>query len=136
MAFSDIPSNDLKKFLASDSPDLRVAALRTICRHDLDPYDYLGVELATLPTYVPERIWWTISLENSTAPETNELLMKLLDDPHPLVACKAYNSIGRRKYRAAVPAIIEALETSRHWYVQGYAYNALRTLGWKQTASN
>jgi hypothetical protein len=136
LAFSDIPANDLKKYLASDSPDLRVAALRTIASHDLDPYDYLGGKLATIPAYVPERIWWAISLDNSSAPETDELLMGLLDDPHPLVACKAYNAIGRRKYRAAVPAIIEKLETSRHWYVQGYAYHALRRLGWKQTASN
>jgi HEAT repeat protein len=81
-------------------------------------------------------MWWTIAMGYSSAPGTDELLLELLDDQHPLVVCKAYNALARRKYRAAIPAIIEKLDTSRHWYVQGYAYSALRSLGWKQTASN
>jgi hypothetical protein len=136
MAFSAIPVNELEKALSSDSPDIRVAALRTLAKQNLNPSDYLDSDRIAGRTHVPERIWWAIALVNSTDPNTNDLLLELLNDPHPLVVCKAYRSIGLRKYRAAVPTIIEEISTSRHWYVQGYAYSALRTLGWKQTGSN
>lgn len=136
IAPESIPIQQLKTALESEDPDIRVAALRTISRQELSPSEYIKNTFEDERSSLPERIWWAISLGNSTDPAANEVLLQLLDDPHPLVACKAYNSLAKKRYRPAIPIIIEKLGTSRHWYVQGYAYSALRSLGWKQKKSS
>jgi HEAT repeat protein len=47
----------------------------------------------------------------------------------------AFYALGQRGDRRAVNEIIKRVETSDDWYNQWYAYNALRSLGWKQTRS-
>ena len=59
----------------------------------------------------------------------------MLDDPNPNVACQVYYALGKRKKPAMIPVLLEKMNTSRHWYVQTYAYRALRELGWKQEKS-
>jgi Ca2+/Na+ antiporter len=130
-----LPISHLKTALSSTDIDIRIAALRTIAQEDLDPSDYIPHAFSDTIEHVPERIWWTVSLGNSPKPEANEVLLHLLDDPHPLVASKAYKSLGKKNYRPAIDTIAEKIRTSRHWYVQGTAYIALRTLGWKQQKS-
>ena len=84
---------------------------------------------------VPERYWLAYALARSTRPETGEDLLKLLDDPHPNVVCKAYEALGKRGDRKFIPLIIERIKVSDHWYCQWYAYKALRALGWIQPKS-
>ena len=64
--------------------------------------------------------------------------VSVVTDPsvHHNVVCQALESIGRKRSKPAKTRIMEILKTSDHWYVQGYAYNALRKLGWKQELSN
>ena len=63
------------------------------------------------------------------------MLLALADDPVPIVACQALWALGERKNQAAVPMIINRINTSSHWYIQMYGYRALRTLGWVQPRS-
>ena len=58
--------------------------------------------------------------------------MIMLDDPQINVRCMAFQSLGLRGDPAAVPTIIEGIRSSRDWYVQWYAYRALKHLGWNQ----
>jgi len=131
-----VPIGQLKTTLESGNPGSRVTALRTISEQGLDPTDYMENTFTDNGSSIPERIWWAISLGNTTGKKATGVLLKLLDDPNPLVACKAYSSLAKKNYRPAIPNIIEKLGTSRHWYVQGYAYDALRSLGWKQKTSS
>jgi Ca2+/Na+ antiporter len=126
----------IKEKLESPSSDERTVALKNIVRQGLDPEEYLPMGYSTPPTYVPERIWWVISLSNSENPDSIQRLLLLLDDPNLLVSCKAYAALGRKGYRPAISTILEKIGSSQYWYVQGYAYQSLRSLGWKQNASD
>jgi HEAT repeat protein len=63
------------------------------------------------------------------------MLLDLADDPVPVVACQALWALGQRKDRQTIPEIVERIDASSHWYIQMYAYRALRTLGWVQPQS-
>ncbi len=127
-----VRSSQLKNALQSGDPGLRVAALRTISARELDPRDYVGETYNKHLPYIPERLWWVKSLRNSKHPDVYEALLRFLDDPQPIVSCMAYDALREKGYRKAVLPILKRINTSRHWYVQGYAYQALRSLGWKQ----
>jgi HEAT repeat protein len=85
--------------------------------------------------HIPVRYWLARALAVSRKPETYDDLLSFLDDPHPNVVSMAFYALGKRGDRSAIGLILHRIETSRHWYVQWYAYKALRRLGWKQTAS-
>jgi HEAT repeat protein len=51
------------------------------------------------------------------------------------VVSMAFSALGQRGSSKAIPEILTRLESSDNWYNQGYAYKALRALGWKQTKS-
>ncbi|MBF0120575.1 MAG: hypothetical protein HQK79_17235 [Desulfobacterales bacterium] len=58
-----------------------------------------------------------------------------LNSIHPNTICMALSNLGKIGDKKAIPIILDKINNSDHWYVQLYAYNALRTLGWKQTKS-
>lgn len=130
-----VTNQTIASALSSPRWEQRVAALKFI--HDEK------MEIGRFPAYrpilksssVPERYWLAYALAVSTRPETVEDLLMLLDDPHPNVVCKAYESLGRRGTKETVPLIIERIQASDHWYCQWYAYKALRALGWIQPKS-
>jgi len=136
VAPTSLPVSHVKAALSSVDVNTRIAALRTMAREGLNPSEHMTHAFSNTIDHIPERIWWAICLGNSPEPIANEVLIHLLDDPYPLVACKAYKSLGQKKYRPAIDAITEKIQTSRHWYVQGTAYIALRSLGWTQQKSN
>ena len=72
----------------------------------------------------------------SRSPRTYAPLLSLLEDDSFTVVYQTYWGLGRRGRRDAIPRIKAGIAESDHWYVQTYAYNALRRLGWKQTASD
>lgn len=131
-----IPPEEMGKALASDNWTRRVAALRQIEEH--------AMEITRFPQYknllqsppVVERYWLARALACSRSPETYQDLLKLMNDDHPNVVCQAYFALGRRGDRAAVEPIKNKMAQLDHWYAQWYGYNAIRKLGWHQTASN
>ena len=104
---------------------------------------FVKIEIANFPGYgemlsshhIPERYWLARALGVSRRPETYGYLLQLLDDSQPTVVCKAFEALGRRSDRKAIPEILQRFKRSDHWYKQLYAYRALRTLGWKQERS-
>jgi hypothetical protein len=121
--------------VAASSPFTRIAALRQACNKHLD----IAIEarrqgLAASPQ-VAVRYWLARSLAYAKASPTQAMLQALAGDPVPIVACQALWAMGARGDRAVVPKIIAHINTSPYWYVQMYAYRALRTLGWIQPRS-
>lgn len=100
----------------------------------------LGMEIGNSPAYrkiltsshIPERYWLARALGSSRLPRTYRDLLTLLDDPQANVVCMAFYGLGKRGDSRAVNAIIKKIEVSDHWYVQWYAYSALKSLGWRQ----
>lgn len=122
--------------LKSDSRKQRIQALKLIDDKDISISDYEPalIRLAESPA-VAERYWAVKALDNSDSKETYQILLKRLHDPHPNVVCMALYSLGQRNAERAISEIKHVLRKSEHWYVQWYAYNALKELGWVQPES-
>ncbi|GAB6097930.1 hypothetical protein JCM14469_41840 [Desulfatiferula olefinivorans] len=127
--------DDIPEALASGSSVRRTAALRALCDQDAAASAHPQGGAFALSDSVPERYWYARSLAYSRAPGRYERLIALLDDPHPNVRCQAFFALGMSGLRRAVPVIIRRIEASDHWYVQWYAYRALKRLGWTQKRS-
>jgi hypothetical protein len=122
--------------LASGHWRQRVAALRTIEQHELEIADVNGHRHLRNAAQVAVRYWYVRALSVSRRPETAGDLLQFLDDPQPIVVCQALYALGKRRHRSATGAVVNTLKRSSSWYVQHYAYRALRSLGWKQPVSN
>jgi hypothetical protein len=127
--------SDPEVALAAASANNRIAALKQACREKRDATPgAMRARLAASP-HVGERYWLARSLAFAKDPAARNLLLKLADDPAPIVACQALWAMGRRNSREMIPEIIQRISTSSHWYIQMYGYRALRTLGWVQPRS-
>lgn len=138
-SFSRSSTNDKNKLagmLNSDSWQERVAALRFIEAQGLEIGNYSGHLKSLSSPKVPERYWLAKAMSQSKISGTHDALILLLDDPHVNVESMAFLALARRGDRRALPKIRIALKNSDKWYSQIYAYNALRTLGWKQKQSH
>ena len=121
--------------LVSDSRVERLAGLRKVVEQKL--------EIAEFPVYrkiltgpdAAERYYLAQALRLSRGPETYRDIEFLLEDPQVNVVCMALWALGRRGDRAAVVKVLNKIKTSRRWYVQWYAYRALKDLGWTQNGS-
>ena len=121
--------------LASPAYASRIAALRRVCRNKQDiSAEAVSHALATSP-FIAERYWLARSLANAKRPEATAMLQHLASDPVPIVACQALLAMGKRKDQRMIPQIINCINTTPAWYIQMYAYRALRTLGWVQPQS-
>lgn len=113
----------------------RVAALRQLEGADLavDAIEgYCG--LLDSPRVV-ERYWLARVLGQSRSAATHRALIGMLRDDNPIVVCMAARSLGQRGNAAAIADLEGLFEASPHWYVQGYVYRAMRSLGWNPAAS-
>ncbi|MFO7599024.1 MAG: HEAT repeat domain-containing protein [Candidatus Desulfacyla sp.] len=131
----NIEKDDLPQLLESGHWKERVAALKFVRQNWLDVAGLPSYRRILSSPHIPERYWLAKALSVSRSPETYEDLLRLLDDPSPSVACMAFQSLGRRGDRDAAAEILKRIQTSDHWYVQWYAYRALKELGWKQADS-
>jgi hypothetical protein len=131
----NIDKSRLNRLLTSSRWQERVAALKFVRKNWLDVSGLPSYQRILSSPHIPERYWLAKSLSVPRTRETYEDLLRLLDDPSPLVACMAFQSLGLRGDRQAVSEILKRIETSDHWYAQWYAYRALKELGWKQTVS-
>jgi hypothetical protein len=132
---ASVPSADPAGALSAPSVFMRIAALRQACDNHRD----LATEahrqgLADSP-HIAVRYWLARSLAYAKTPPARAMLQTLADDPVPIVACQALWAMGERGDPAAVPQIIARIDASPHWYIQMYAYRALRMLGWIQPRS-
>ncbi len=64
--------------------------------------------------------------------QSREGVERLLKDLNPNVRCMALQSLGRMGDPDDIQLILKTIRESDHWYVQYYAYKALRRLGWLQ----
>ena len=130
---SAIEKNKLADHLNANSWQERVAALRFIEAQKLpiERYKRYTEDLSSLS--VPERYWLVKAMARSNTASTHEILVLLLNDTHVNVESVAYWALARRGDSQAIPKILRAMKVSNRWYSQLYAYNALRTLGWKQS---
>jgi hypothetical protein len=111
----------------------RVAALKIIERKGLEISSFAAYDRLLSSPHISERYWLVRTLGVSHQTRTYQNLLGFLDDPHLNVVCMAYYALGRRGDRQAVPEILKRITTSQHWYIQWYAYQALKTLGWTQS---
>lgn len=118
--------------LRSSDWRLRVAALRAL--HDAGG----KARAVPLPETLPdsprtaERYWLAQVLRWRRDARSLAWLKRLAADSHPNVVCSAVGALGRRGQAATIPFVQRILTSSDHWYIQWYAYRALRDLGWHQ----
>ena len=126
----------LPRMLASDNWKDTVRALKHITEKHIDLHQFnLTQNLSRHPS-IPVRYWLARCLGGGRHPDDEACLITLMQDPQPNVACQAFYSIGKRKFRDTTARLLASIKRSDHWYVQLYIYNALRKLGWKQSVSN
>ncbi len=121
--------------LASGDTAARIEALKAVERNRWDITSFPGHRKLLTSGSIVERFRMARVLGLSHDPEAFHELRFLLEDPYFTVVYSALFSLGRRGERRAVPAVLSVLDRSDHWYVQLYAYRALRRLGWTQSAS-
>jgi len=122
---------------ALQSPRLftRLSALRIIQKKRLAWETFEALPTLSDSPHVAERYRLVRLLGSSRKKETYRLTLHFLDDPHPNVRCMAYHALGNMGRREAIGEILKKMKGSDHWYVQMYAYKALRRLGWVQKKS-
>lgn len=128
-------SGDLAGMLVSENGHQRMAALRYITKNNLDISRFSGYSAILNSPSVPDRYWLAKALAHSRSPETYRELMRLLEDSDFNVVYSAMYALGERGDRQAVPELLRQIARSDNWYVQWYAYKALRKLGWTQAKS-
>ncbi len=132
---TQIDPGGLPTALASPSEIIRVAALRLSFAERRDVTDAALKHDLVNSTSVAERYWLARCLAHAASLEAHAMLLTLIDDPTPIVACQALWAVGQGNDPAMIPKLIDRVNTSSHWYVQMYAYRALRRLGWVQPRS-
>ena len=130
-----IDIKDISQALESKNWQTRVAALKTIQQQELEITEYKAYPQLLESRIPQERYWLVKTLAYSSGPDAYEDLLTFLNDKNTNVRCMAFYALGLRKNPSAINPILERIKQSDNWYSQTYAYNALRSLGWKQTKS-
>ena len=112
----------------------RIALLRQLEKQKAEIDDYPGYRTIMAGNSVVERYYLARILAHSKKDRTYNDLLELASDPHINVICQAYYAIGQRGKPPARGFLLSRIQNSPYWYTQYYGYNALRTLGWRQTA--
>jgi len=138
----DITPFGMKRYLDSNRWQDRVSALKYLANEDVSEeiaeniaMDETGnlFRLTTSP-WIAERYWLAKAAGNSPLLTSKHIALRLLEDDQPNVACMALYSLGKQGDTTVIPLIIDHIKESTHWYVQWYAYKAIKRLGWKQPA--
>ncbi len=128
-----IDHENLGETLMSGNRRERLATLKMLREKRLDASSFEAYPRILKSPYIPERYWLAKALGVAQGDETRTDLVRLLDDPSPLVASRAFSALGRRGEQKALAEILKRIKTSEHWYSQWHAYKALKALGWHQT---
>jgi hypothetical protein len=127
---------DLHEALDLQHWQARVHALKIIDEKGLEISQFKSYPALLRSTHIAERYWLVKTLGNSRSQATYNDLLHFLNDPHPNVVTMALYAIGKRGDRDMTDDIMQIITTSDNWYIQWYAYKALRSIGWRQTKSN
>lgn len=127
---------NLAETLNSDRWQTRVAALKIIDEKGLEINQFKAYPKLRTSSHIVERYWLVRTLGHSRSPATYADLLNFLNDTHPNVVTMALYAIGKRGNRDAINKIIQLIAKSDNWYIQWYAYKALRSIGWRQTKLN
>ena len=123
---------DLDAALISHDRLERLRALKHIGKDYLEISRFPGHKTILRSPDTAQRYWLAKALGVSRSAETYEDLLVLLKDSSPMVAASALSALAQRREKKAISDILTGIRTSNHWYVQWYAYRALKTLGWTQ----
>jgi hypothetical protein len=129
----NINFKDISQALESQNWQTRAAALKTIHQEKLEISDYRAYPRLLKSRISQERYWLARALAFSRQSGTYDDLLTFLNDENTNVRCMAFYSLGLRQKPSAIKPILNRIKISDNWYSQMYAYNALRSLGWKQT---
>jgi hypothetical protein len=130
------PADGLAAALKSARWQVRAAAMKTVPERQVDIGGNPALAQWAASPHPQERYWLAKALARSRRPEAAAALMRLLEDPNLNVQTMAIEALARQGNRRAVSPIMQRLENSNEWYVQFYAYRALKELGWQQRASH
>ncbi len=126
----------IRERLSSDHWTDRLAAIKEIADKKMPITAFAGIESMKNSPHIPIRYWLARSLASGSTGEAHRMALSMLSDPQPNVVCMALYSLGRQKQPSAIPVILDLINTSDHWYVQWYAYQSLKRLGWIQPRSD
>ncbi|RPJ81641.1 MAG: HEAT repeat domain-containing protein [Deltaproteobacteria bacterium] len=129
-------SEQISTVLASEDSTARIRVLRYVVDHKMDITLFPEYKTLINDGTTPERYWIAKSLSIRDTENNREDLHKLLTDKHFNVVCMALYSLGKLGKKGDIPIILDTIRTSPNWYVQWYAYKALRNLGWQQKILN
>lgn len=129
---SDLNQAAVRSLIRSSNWRDRVVALRAVDRQARDIADYEYQLQPDLLQPLPERIWLARVYRYSGDAMVDKYLETLVLDRSINVACQAIESLGERGHKKSIPLLMNLIQSSDHWYVQRYAYRALKKLGWKQ----
>ena len=123
-----------QELLESSSAKERLVGLRKSMNGGFDILKHPAYESLLHSPRVAERYWLARVLAGNRDKEGFEDLVDLLKDPAPNVRCQAIWALSRRPWDKPIKYVEDMARHSNHYYVQLYAYNALRRLGWRQAA--
>ncbi len=124
--------DNLSEALTSDSCRKRVDALKFIFQRNMEIAQFPSYRKISESPCLSERYRLAKALGISRSPETYPILLNFLDDTNFNVVYNAFYSLGKRGEKDAVGEILRRIKSSDNWYVQWYAYRALKRLGWTQ----
>jgi Ca2+/Na+ antiporter len=131
----DVSAQNLSEAMSSQNWRTRVAALKFIEEKGLEVSQFKNYPELLSSAQIAERYWLVRTLGNSKNPATYPDLLNFLNDVHPNIVTMTLYAIGKRGNRDTIDQIKQIIATSDHWYIQWYAYRALRSIGWRQTKS-
>ena len=118
--------------LTSNDRREQLRALKRIGKDYLEISRFSGYKTILRSPDTAQRYWLAKAMGVSRSAKTYEDLLVLLKDSSPMVAASALSALTQRREKKAISEILTCIRTSNHWYVQWYAYKALKTLGWTQ----
>lgn len=129
-------ADEIRAALGSDDWRTLRNGLKSLASTGKDPFRY-GVDAALMQNpHIPVRYWMARCLAGTNNAGALDMLIKMTDDPHTNVACAAWASLGHIGKKSTQEFVLERIKSMKHWYIQQYAYYALRNLGWKQNLSH
>ena len=123
--------SEVEMALTSDLWQKRVSGLRAMANTGKNPAGLPDSTASKISPHIPERYWYVKAVGNSPDGRPQELI-NFLDDSSVNVACMAYEGLGKTGDSHLIEPILTRLKEEDHWYIQWYAYRALRRIGWSQ----
>jgi hypothetical protein len=124
---------DTADALASDAWQTQVTALKKCQEKSIDVLSSANYSKLKNSEHIPVRYWLVNALAVSKHLKADDELADFLTDPSLIVRCRACAVLGQRGKSSHMEKLLALLKGSEEWYLQMYAYNALKALGWKQT---